>query len=96
MATDKEILDGIDLLAETEGIFTEPAGGTTVAVTRKLIAAGRIPRNESIVVCITGNGYKTADIMADRVAKAVPITRSLADVDAYLAGSQAAAAEGRA
>ena len=87
MVSDAEILDGINLLAETEGIFTEPAGGTTVAVTRKLIAEGKLPKDESIVVCITGNGYKTADIMTARVAKAVRISRSIDDVDAYLAGT---------
>jgi threonine synthase len=91
MVTDEEILDGINLLAETEGIFTEPAGGTTLAVTRKLIEQERIPRDESIVMCITGNGYKTADIMTARVARAVPITRALDDVDAYLAGTLATA-----
>jgi len=96
MVTDEEILDGINLLAETEGVFTEPAGGTTVAVTRKLIEQGRIPLDESIVVCITGNGYKTADIMTSRVASAIPITRSLDDVDAYLAGTLAGAGEHRA
>ena len=89
MVSDAEILDGINLLAETEGIFTEPAGGTTVAVTRKLVAQGRIPPGDSVVVCITGNGYKTADIMTQRVAPAVRITRSLDDVDAYLAGTVA-------
>ena len=47
--TDEEILEGIKLLARTEGIFTEPAGGTEVAVAKKLIASGRIPRDESIV-----------------------------------------------
>ena len=62
--TDDEILDGIKLLASTEGIFTEPAGGTEVAVTRKLIEQGRIPRDESIVISITGNGYKTIETVA--------------------------------
>ena len=62
--TDQEILDGIRLLASTEGIFTEPAGGTEVAVTKKLIEQGRIPRDESIVVSITGNGYKTVEAVA--------------------------------
>ena len=93
MVTNKEILDGITLLAETEGIYTEPAGGTTVAVARKLIEQDRIPRHESIVLCITGNGYKTADIMTTRVAKAIPISRSLDDLDAYLAGTLAATGE---
>ena len=55
-----EILEAIQLLAETEGIFTEPAGGTTMAGTLALIRSGVIPADESVVVCITGNGYKTA------------------------------------
>jgi threonine synthase len=61
MATDAEIVEGIETLARTEGIFTEPAGGTTVAVTKKLIEQGRIPRDESIVISVTGNGYKTLE-----------------------------------
>jgi threonine synthase len=67
--TDDEILDGIRLLATTEGIFTEPAGGTEVAVTKKLIQQGRIPRDESIVISITGNGYKTLEVVAESVEK---------------------------
>jgi len=67
--TDEEILDGIRLLATTEGIFTEPAGGTEVAVAKKLIQQGRIPRDESIVISITGNGYKTLEVVAESVAK---------------------------
>ena len=69
MVTDDEILDAIQLLARTEGIFTEPAGGTTLAATRALIQRGVIKPHESVVVCITGNGYKTAEVMRDRVAK---------------------------
>jgi threonine synthase len=81
MVTDEEILDGIQLLARTEGIFTEPAGGTTLAATRQLIERGVIKPNESVVVCITGNGYKTAEVVRDRVAKPTQISRSLADFD---------------
>jgi threonine synthase len=81
MVTDDEILDGIELLARTEGIFTEPAGGTTLAATRALIQRGVIKANESVVVCITGNGYKTAEVVRDRVAKPTQIGRSLADFD---------------
>ena len=66
MVTDDEIIAGIQLLAETEGIFTEPAGGVTVAATKKLIERGALPRDESIVICITGNGYKTAEVMNGR------------------------------
>lgn len=66
-ATDEEIVEGIRLLARTEGIFTEPAGGTTVAVTKKLIEQGRIPRDETIVISVTGNGYKTLEAVTDAV-----------------------------
>jgi threonine synthase len=59
--TDAEIVEGIKLLAETEGIFTETAGGVTVAVTRKLIQQGRINPDELTVVTITGNGLKTQE-----------------------------------
>ena len=83
--SDDEILDSIQLLARTEGIFTEPAGGTTLAATRALIKRGAIKRNESVVVCITGNGYKTAEVMLDRVPKAVEIDRSLADFERKIA-----------
>ena len=67
--TDQEIIDGIKLLASTEGIFTETAGGVTVAVTQKLIAQGKIPKDESIVICITGNGLKTQEAVAEHVGK---------------------------
>ena len=89
-ATDEEILEAVHLLARTEGIFTEPAGGTTLAVTRKLVQRGVIQPNDSVVVCITGNGYKTADVMFDRVAAPTRIGRGLADFERAL-GPQAAA-----
>jgi threonine synthase len=87
MVTDEEIVQGIQLLAETEGIFTEPAGGVTVAATRQLIERGVLPRDESIVICITGNGYKTADVLNGHGVQPVHIGRSLAEFEA----SQAAA-----
>jgi threonine synthase len=83
--TDQEIVDGIRLLARTEGIFTEPAGGTTVAVTKKLIEQGRIPRNESIVISVTGNGYKTLEAVLDTVEQPYRIPARLADFDALYA-----------
>jgi threonine synthase len=89
--SDEEILDAISLLAATEGIFTEPAGGTTLAATRKLIERGVIKPDESVVVCITGNGFKTAEVMRDRVQKPVRIGRSLADFTRVL-GDQATGA----
>lgn len=84
MVPDEEILGGIRLLAETEGIFTEPAGGTTLAVARRLIADGRIPRDESIVVCITGNGYKTSEVVRDLAARPVELGKSLKEFEEYL------------
>jgi threonine synthase len=59
--TDEEVIEGIRLLAETEGIFAETAGGVTVACAKKLIDGGHIPRNESVVLCITGHGLKTVE-----------------------------------
>jgi threonine synthase len=63
-ATDEELVAGIRLLASTEGIFTETAGGVVVAAAEKLIQSGRIPSNESIVLCITGNGLKTQEAVS--------------------------------
>ena len=84
MATDSEILDGVQLIAQTEGIFTEPAGGTTMACAIKLVENGSIPRDESIVVCITGNGYKTAEVMSARVKSPVQLGRALKEFDAFM------------
>ncbi len=79
--TDEEIVAGIQLLARSEGIFTEPAGGTTVAVTKKLIDIGRIPRHESIVISVTGNGYKTLEAVSASVAAPFVITARLQEFD---------------
>jgi threonine synthase len=59
MASDKEIFAGIDLLAATEGLLTEPAGGTTIAVVKKLAEQGHLDPDEVVVAMITGNGLKT-------------------------------------
>lgn len=79
--TDEEIVEGIKLLARTEGTFTEPAGGTEVAVTRKLIQKGRIPRDESIVISITGNGYKSLEAVARSVEQPYTIKATLENFD---------------
>jgi threonine synthase len=60
-ATDEEIFEALDLLAATEGILTEPAGGTTIASTMKLAAEGKFDPNDTVVAVISGNGYKTLD-----------------------------------
>ena len=61
--SDSEIIEGIKLLARTEGVFSETAGGVTVAVTKKLIELGKIARDEIIVICVTGNGLKTQEAL---------------------------------
>jgi threonine synthase len=81
--SDEEIVDAIQLLAETEGIFTEPAGGTTLAATIKLVKSGTIPRDESIVVCVTGNGYKTAEVVANRLTAPVRLSRAFKEFEAW-------------
>ncbi len=75
--TDDEIIEAIKLLAQKEGIFTETAGGVTFGVTKKLIEQGKIPKDESIVVCITGNGLKTQEAMSERIGKAITIKPNL-------------------
>lgn len=77
-AADWEIIEGMKVLARSEGIFAEAAGGTTVAVTKKLVDNGVIPRNESVVTVITGNGYKTPDPVRDVLLK------DLKDIDCNL------------
>ena len=61
------------------------AGGTTLAVAKALIQRGVIKSNESVVVCITGNGYKTAEVMRDRVDPPVTIGRKLSDFEQVVA-----------
>jgi threonine synthase len=82
--SDVETIAGIRLLAETEGIFTETAGGVTTAVTRKLVEQGKIQPEETTVVCITGNGLKTLDALADEAFEDVVIEPKLAEFEACL------------
>jgi threonine synthase len=82
--TDEEIREAIKLLAEQEGIFAETAGGVTVGVAKKLIASGRIPAHESVVLCITGNGLKTLDAVVGHVGQPREIKPSLREFEAML------------
>jgi len=82
--TDDEIREGMKLLAECEGIFTETAGGVTVGVAKKLIASGKIPANDSVVLCITGNGLKTLDAVAGHVGRTREIRPSLREFEGLL------------
>lgn len=75
--SDEEVIEAMKLLASTEGIFTETAGGVTLGVTQKLIKQGRIPKHESIVVCITGNGLKTQEAVSKKIGKPIKIKPSL-------------------
>jgi len=89
---DSEIVEGIRLLAETEGIFTETAGGVTVAVTRKLLSQGQLNPDESIVITITGNGLKTIGAVKDCQDDEEAIRPRLADFeDRYLSTADAVA-----
>lgn len=82
--TDDEIREGIRLLAECEGIFAETAGGVTVGVAKKLIASGKIPADESAVLCITGNGLKTLDAVAGHAGQTREIRPSLREFESVL------------
>jgi threonine synthase len=84
--SDVQIVEAIQLLAQTEGIFTEPAGGTTLAATIDLVRRGVIPRDESIVVCVTGNGYKTSEVVAGKLVEPVRLSRSFKDFEGWWAG----------
>lgn len=74
---DQEIIEGIKLLAETEGIFTETAGGTTIATLKKLVEAGKINADETTVVYITGNGLKTQEAVQGYVGQPLTIEPKL-------------------
>lgn len=82
--SDVEIVSGIQELAETEGIFTETAGGVTTAVTARLYAHGRISPDEITVSCITGNGLKTTDALTGHYEQERAVRPRLADFDTYL------------
>ncbi len=87
---DDAIIDAMRLLAETEGIWAETAGGVTVAVARKLIEQGRIDRDGSTVLCITGNGLKTQDAVAECLERPAVIGPSLEEFEPLVEGAEAA------
>jgi threonine synthase len=82
--SDPEVIDSIRLLAETEGIFTETAGGVTVGSAGKLYRQDRILPEETTVLCITGNGLKTTDALAGVYEAETPIAPKLAEFERYL------------
>jgi threonine synthase len=83
--TDDEIVDGVQLLARTEGIFGETAGGVTVATLKKLVDTGVLDPEVETIVFNTGDGLKTLDVIADRVGPQVTIEPTYA---AFAAASQ--------
>ena len=86
--SDVEIVSGIQELAETEGVFTETAGGVTTAVTARLYAQGRIGADELTVAAITGNGLKTLDVLQAKYEEQQAIRPRLADFEALVAQQQ--------
>ncbi|HYU19338.1 MAG TPA: threonine synthase [Chloroflexota bacterium] len=88
---DDEIVEGIKLLAQTEGIFAETAGGVTIAVLKKLTNSGQVDPDELVVAYVTGNGLKTQEALAGALAEPVHVRASLRDVEEALAltGSEA-------
>lgn len=88
-ATDEEIVEAMKLLAVTEGIFAETAGGVTVAATKKLVQQGAIGRDEVTVISVTGNGLKTQEAVAAALRVPLHIKPSLKSFDEALAETSA-------
>ncbi|HKQ38184.1 MAG TPA: pyridoxal-phosphate dependent enzyme, partial [Verrucomicrobiae bacterium] len=89
--SDDEIREAIKLLAETEGIFAETAGGVTVGVAKKLIASGKIPAKDSVVLCVTGNGLKTLDAVNGHAGRPREIKPSLREFESILSPGETTA-----
>ena len=89
MASEEEIVAGMCLLASTEGIFTETAGGVTVACARRLAASGQIRPEETVVLYITGNGLKTTDVLEGVAAPTSHITPTLEAFERTMSGAVA-------
>jgi threonine synthase len=85
--SDPEIVKSIQLLAETEGIFTETAGGVTLGCARKLYKSDRVLSDETTVLCITGNGLKTTDVLTGQYKAEEPIPSKLAEFEKLLDGA---------
>lgn len=85
--SDDEIVEGMRLLAETEGIWAETAGGVTVAVARKMVEQGHLKPDDRVVLAITGNGLKTQEALIDRIARPQVIRPTINDFRTLLASS---------
>ncbi|RMD59097.1 MAG: pyridoxal-phosphate dependent enzyme, partial [Nitrospirae bacterium] len=82
--SDEEIIDAIKLLAKTEGIFAETAGGVTLASAIKLIKSGRIKKDELTVICITGNGLKTQEALIGKTVEPYHVKPNIASFEEAL------------
>ena len=80
----KEILDAILLLARTEGIFTEPAGGVSISVLKKMVDEGKIDRNDCTICYVTGNGLKTTEVMMEVLSKPQVMQADVAKISALV------------
>ena len=83
-SSNREILDAILLLAQTEGIFTEPAGGVSVAVLKKMVETRKIDKNDSVICYVTGNGLKTTEVMMEVLSKPQTIQADVAKISALV------------
>jgi threonine synthase len=83
-SSNKEILDAILLLARTEGIFTEPAGGVSVAVLKKMVEARKIDKNDSVICYVTGNGLKTTEVMMEILPRPQTMQADIAKISALV------------
>jgi len=90
--SDREVVEAIELLAESEGIFAETAGGVTTGVAQKLVREGRIGGDETTVVSITGNGLKTTDAISAEYPATEAIAPKLEAFEAYLDSQMGAGA----
>ena len=86
--TDDEVVEGIRLLAESEGIFAETAGGVTVAGLRRLIRSGHVDPEETVVAFITGAGLKTPEAVADSLPEAIQIAPTITSFEEALSRRQ--------
>lgn len=81
-SNNKEILDAILLLAKTEGIFTEPAGGVSVSVLQKMVEQGKIDANDKVVCYVTGNGLKTTEAIMEILEKPITMKADIGEISA--------------
>jgi len=81
-SNNKEILDAILLLAQTEGVFTEPAGGVSVAILKKMVEDGKIDKNDTTICYVTGNGLKATEALIEVLQKPQVMQPDVAQISA--------------